>query len=160
MSVERETLKTSNYRRQERRDKGKKEGRERRKEGREGRKGEKEGGRRQEVSICVWAPCMKTPIEWVETSRKVLGEPGIPLSPEGRMKAFKRSSEVSLALCDVETVEPDCEGRVCIDGSEIVFQVAQGLYRAFTGSSAGKDSPVMQETLVRFLGWKVPLEKG
>ena len=38
MSVERETLKTSNYRRQERRDKGKKEGRERRKEGREGRR--------------------------------------------------------------------------------------------------------------------------
>ena len=60
MSVERETLKTSNYRRQERRDKGRKEG----------RKGEKEGGRRQEVSICVWAPCMKIPIEWVETSRK------------------------------------------------------------------------------------------
>ena len=37
MSVERETLKTSNYRRQERRDKGRKEGRERRKEG-EGKK--------------------------------------------------------------------------------------------------------------------------
>ena len=90
----------------------------------------------------------------------LLEEPGIPLSPEGRMKAFKRSSEVSLALCDVETVEPDCEGRVCINGSEIVFQVAQGLYRAFTGSSAGKESPVMQETLIRFLGWEVPLEKG
>ena len=76
------------------------------------------------------------------------------------MKALKRSSEVSLALCDVETVDQDYEGKVCIDGSEIVFQVAQGLYRAFTGSSAGKESPVMQETLVRFLGRKVPLEEG
>lgn len=37
MSVERETLKTSNSKRQGRRDKGKKEGRERRKEG-EGKK--------------------------------------------------------------------------------------------------------------------------
>ena len=146
LSVERETLETSNSRRQERRDKGK--------------KGVKEGGRRQEVSIRVWAPCMKTPIEWVITSRKVLGEPGIPLSPNGRMKAFKRSSEVSLAPCDVETVKPDCEGRVCIDASEIVFQVAQSLYRSFSGISAGKESPVIQETLVRFLGWEVPLEKG
>ena len=76
------------------------------------------------------------------------------------MKALKRSSEVSLALCDVETVDQDYEGKVCIDGSEIVFQVAQGLYRAFTGSSAGKESPVMQETLVQFLGRKVPLEEG
>ena len=76
------------------------------------------------------------------------------------MKALKRSSEVSLALCDVETVDQDYEGKVCIDGSEIVFQVAQGLDRAFTGSSAGKESPVMQETLVRFLGRKVPLEEG
>ena len=66
-------------------------------------------GKGQELSICVWAPCMKTSIGWVKTSRKVLGEPGIPLSPEGRMKAHKKSSEVSMALRDVETVEQDCE---------------------------------------------------
>ena len=29
----------------------------------------------------------------------------------------------------------------------------------FPGSSAGKESICMQETLVRFLGWKDPLEK-
>ena len=28
------------------------------------------------------------------------------------------------------------------------------------GSSAGKNLPVMQETLVQFLGWEDPLEKG
>ena len=30
----------------------------------------------------------------------------------------------------------------------------------FTDSSVGKESPAMQQTLVRFLGWKEPLEKG
>ena len=30
----------------------------------------------------------------------------------------------------------------------------------FLGSSAGKEPPVMQETLVRFLGREDPLEKG
>ena len=30
----------------------------------------------------------------------------------------------------------------------------------FTDSSIGKESPAMQETLVQFLGWKEPLEKG
>ena len=30
----------------------------------------------------------------------------------------------------------------------------------FLGSSAGKDSPAMQETPIQFLGWEVPLEKG
>ena len=30
----------------------------------------------------------------------------------------------------------------------------------FTDSSVGKESPTMQETLVQFLGWKEPLEKG
>ena len=28
------------------------------------------------------------------------------------------------------------------------------------GGSAGKESPAMQETPVRFLGWEDPLEKG
>ena len=30
----------------------------------------------------------------------------------------------------------------------------------FPGSSAGKESPVMQENAVRFLDWGIPLEKG
>ena len=30
----------------------------------------------------------------------------------------------------------------------------------FPGGSAGKESPVMRETPVRFLGWEDPLEKG
>ena len=30
----------------------------------------------------------------------------------------------------------------------------------FPSSSAGKESPAMQETLVQFLGWEDPLEKG
>ena len=30
----------------------------------------------------------------------------------------------------------------------------------FPGGSDGKDSPTMQETWVRFLGWEDPLEKG
>ena len=30
----------------------------------------------------------------------------------------------------------------------------------FTDSSVGKESPTKQETLVQFLGWKEPLEKG
>ena len=30
----------------------------------------------------------------------------------------------------------------------------------FPSSSAGKESAAMQETLVQFLGWEDPLEKG
>ena len=33
------------------------------------------------------------------------------------------------------------------------------LQEGFPGSSAGKESPVMQETQVQFLGWKDTLEK-
>ena len=76
------------------------------------------------------------------------------------MKALKRSSEVSLALCDVETVDQDYEGKVCIDGSEIVFQVAQGLYRAFTGSSAGKESACNAGELGLIPGSGRSMEKG
>ena len=32
--------------------------------------------------------------------------------------------------------------------------------RGFPGRAAGKESFAMQKTLVRFLGWKDPLEKG
>lgn len=59
-------------------------GRRNRKEG----KGRRREGEGQELSSCVLAPCMKTPIGWVETSRKILGELRIPFSPERRMKAF------------------------------------------------------------------------
>ena len=34
------------------------------------------------------------------------------------------------------------------------------LAKCFPRSSVGKDPPAMQETLVLFLGWEDPLEKG
>ena len=40
------------------------------------------------------------------------------------------------------------------------LNVSPPLDRGFSGSSTGKESPAMQETLVRFLGQEDPLEKG
>ena len=41
------------------------------------------------------------------------------------------------------------------------FKLSYFLYKAFPCSSAGKKNlPVMQETLVQFLGREDPLEKG
>ena len=33
-------------------------------------------------------------------------------------------------------------------------------YKGFPDSSVGKELPAMQETLVRFLDWEDPMEKG
>ena len=45
---------------------------------------------------------------------------------------------------------------LCLD----TFISLQTTLLSFPGGSADKESPVMQETLFRFLGWEDPLEKG
>ena len=42
----------------------------------------------------------------------------------------------------------------------VIFKSVFGIYLGFPDGSVGKNPPAMQETLVRFLDWKDPLEKG
>ena len=42
----------------------------------------------------------------------------------------------------------------------MLFRSAFGVIMCFPGSSAVKNPPAMQETLVRFLVWEDPLEEG
>ena len=57
----------------------------------------------------------------------------------------------------------DC-ANILIKSEEMVLRTsdlqAVGQKQRFPGSSTGKIPPAMQETLVQFLGWEDPLEKG
>lgn len=86
-------------------------GRGRWEEGRNKERKDREIGRRGRTQCCEWTSCMETPVGWVEISRKVLGEPGIPLLLE-TMKAYERAVEICMTLHDVQRVEQDCEKKV------------------------------------------------